>query len=133
MYGKVYAYMSATAIKWEDKESDDYSERNGWVDKDDLFSLEENRNDVRPLMSVDESDSEGLAEEIRDILGDCSLWFNNGDGTFYSGYESKDDGWTYTYAVHFKAKTYGALGVVETDWHPESDGGIAFKAESVSV
>lgn len=126
MPGKVYAFMTATAVKWEDPESEDYSERHGWIDREEMFELEESRNYVRPLVSVDLDETEELTEAIRDVLGDGSLWEDNGDGSFYGISESTDDdGWTFTYAVHFKLKTYGALGWVETEWHPENDGGIS--------
>lgn len=122
--GQIFAFITATAVSLEDDENS-RRERNGWIDREDMTELEESRNYVRPLISVDESDAETLAEEIRDVLGDGSLYEDNGDGTYYGITENVHDGWSFTYAVHFKRKYLGSAGYVEVAWHPENDGGIS--------
>lgn len=130
MSGKVYAFMTATAVKWEDDESEDYSERHGWIDPAEMTELQESRNYVSPAISVDLSETEELTEEIRGFFGGGGIWEDDGDGTFYGTWETTDDdGWTFTYALHFKLKTLGENGWVELPWHPEKDGGISLTPE----
>jgi hypothetical protein len=103
-------------------------EESGWIDC--AWSptvLQDSRNDVRPVVDVDESDTETLADEVRDALGWLEGGYeDNGDGTFYaSGSRSPmDEPWTYSYALHFVRKSLGPEGYVETAWHPVRDGGI---------
>ncbi|QZE11367.1 hypothetical protein SEA_FORREST_264 [Streptomyces phage Forrest] len=123
--GHIFAFMTGTAVSLDGGE-DEREERHGWIDKEwSMTVLHESRNDVAPLVSVDESDTETLTDEIRDVLGDGSLWDDNGDGSFYSQGESVEDGYAWTYAVHFKRKGGASEGFAETDWHPKTDGGIS--------
>ena len=123
--GHIFAFMTADAVSIDGTE-DEREERHGWIDKEwSMTVLHESRNDVSPLVSVEESDAETLADEIRDVLGDGSLYFDNGDGSFYAHDSTEEDGFSWTYAVHFKRKFLGSNGWIETDWHPETDGGIS--------
>ncbi len=130
---QIFAFMTATAVEIAPESEDSGIELDGWIDQEwSMTHLHDNRNDVPPLINLSESDTEGLAEEIRDILGDLSLWEDNGDGTFYSKTSRIEDGMEYTYAVHFKRKFIASDGGwAESDWHPESDGGISLTLESV--
>ncbi|WMI33869.1 hypothetical protein SEA_PATELGO_268 [Streptomyces phage Patelgo] len=113
----VVAYMTACAVSVDGGE-DEREERHGWIDREwSMTSLHDSREDVEPLFSVDSSEMEELAESVRDVLGDGSLYFDNGDGTFYGQGESVEDGFSWTYAVHFSENG--------EPWHPERDGGIS--------
>lgn len=107
---------------------EDPIEENGWVDRRwSATTLYDNRNDVSPVVDVDESDRETLEEDVRDALGWLEGGYNdNGDGTFYAAdsYQPYDEPWSYSYALHFKRKYLGANGYVEVPWHPVKDGGI---------
>ena len=130
--GKVYAFMSATAVELDGNE-DERGERNGWVDPSwSMGELHDSRNDVAPLMSTDESDTEELTDVVRDILGDGSLYEDNGDGSFYAMDSQTHDGWDFAYCIHFFVKDCINGVWQEIDWHPERDGGISL-SESVSV
>jgi hypothetical protein len=123
--GHIFAFMTGEAVSVDGGE-DEREERRGWIDREwSMTVLHESRNDVSPLVSLDESDTESLADEIRDILGDGSLYFDNGDGTFYGQSETMEDGFYWTYAVHFVRKGGASEGFQESPWHPESDGGIS--------
>lgn len=130
MSGKVYAFMTATAVEIRPDDENESIELNGWIDQDwSMVCLNDSRNDVQPLVNEWQDDTEELTEAVRDVLGDGSLWDDNGDGTFYSQQSRIEDGMEYTYAVHFHIRD--SLGN-ETDWHPETDGGIVLK-ETASV
>lgn len=125
MSGHIFAFMTGEAVSVDGGE-DEREERRGWIDREwSMTVLHESRNDVAPLVSLDESDTESLADEIRDILGDGSLYFDNGDGTFYGQSETMEDGFYWTYAIHFVRKGGASEGFAEMPWHPESDGGIS--------
>lgn len=112
----VVAFMTASAVSLDGTE-DDREERNGWIDREwSMTTLHDSREDVAPLFSVDSSEMEELADSVRDVLGDGSLWEDNGDGNYYAKGENQEDGFSWTYAVHFSEN-----GV---PWHPERDGGI---------
>lgn len=124
MSGHIFAFMTATAV--EIGPEDERNERYGWIDREwSMTDIHDSRNDVSPLVSLDESDTEALADEIRDVLGDGSLWEDNGDGSFYGKDERVEDGYSWTYVVHFKRKFFGSNGYAEIDWHPMRDGGIS--------
>lgn len=130
MSGKVYAFMTATAVEIRPDDENGGIELNGYIDQDwSMTTLNDSRNDVLPLVNEWQDDTEALEESVRDVLGDGSLWEDNGDGTFYSKDSRTEDGMDYTYAVHFHVKD--AIGN-ETPWHPETDGGIVLK-ETASV
>jgi hypothetical protein len=129
--GNIFAYITATAVSLDGNE-DEREKRRGYIDKEwSMTELHDSRNDVPMLMNVDESDIDALTEEIRDILGDGSLYFDNGDGNFYGQGESQEDGFSWTYCVHFKRKGAASENFAETAWHPEHDGGISLTLESV--
>lgn len=126
MSGHIFAFMTATAVEIAPDDENGGIELNGWVDREwSMTALHDSRNDVSPLMSLDESDTEALADEIRDILGDASLYFDNGDGNFYIHDSRTEDGMEFTYCVNFKRKFLGSNGWAEESWHPENDGGIS--------
>ena len=128
--GHIFAFMTATVTRHGESDSgDDYTAVSGWIDRNwSMTDLLESRNDVTPLISEDEN-SENLADYVRDVLGDGSLYEDNGDGTFIGQTETTDDdGRSWTYAVHFKRKYKGNDGPLdwcETSWHPMDDGGIS--------
>jgi hypothetical protein len=124
--GNVFAFMTGSAVEISPEDENGGVELNGWIDQSwSMTHLHDSRNDVRPLMNLDETDYEGLVDEIRDILGNGEMWEDNGDGSFYSKGSRTEDGMEYTYAVHFKLKSHSESGWIETDWHPERDGGIS--------
>jgi hypothetical protein len=125
MAGMVYAFMTADAVSLDGGE-DEREELNGWIDQDwSMTVLHDSRNDVLPLVKEWESDTEELTDSVRDVLGDGSLWEDNGDGTFYAMDSREDDGFSFTYAVHFFVKDCINGAWCETPWHPEKDGGIS--------
>lgn len=105
---------------------EDLLEESGWIDRSwSPRVLHDSRNDVRPVVDVDESDAETLAEEVTDALGWLEGGYNdNGDGTFYAAdsYKPCDEPWSYSYALHFVRKFYGSNGWTEKPWHPKSAG-----------
>lgn len=135
MSGHIFAHISCTRVNWDcdDVECDhdgcmDYpNEEHGWIDRSwSPTVLHDSRNDVSPVVSLDEGD-EDLAEEVRDALG----WLeggceDNGDGTFYASdsYHPYTETWSYDYAIHFTVKYHNGQGWVEHAWHPVKDGGI---------
>lgn len=132
---RIFAFMTATAVEIAPEAEDSGIELRGWIDKEwSMTTLHDSRNDVRPLMNVDETATDDLSEEISDILGDGSLWEDNGDGDFYSKETRIEDGYEYSYCVHFHRRFIASDGSwAETEWHPENDGGIVLSPESVSV
>ncbi|MDA3643796.1 hypothetical protein LZ318_11845 [Saccharopolyspora indica] len=120
MTAQIFAFMTASAHRFEEGCSDP-EEQHGWIDWSwSHTQLHESRNDVRPRIDSPEDD-EHLADEIRDLIGDATGWENNGDGTLYdqNPYESLEDGWDYTYAVHFSKKYHHATkGWVEERFDP---------------
>lgn len=106
---------------------EDLIQENGWIDRRwSSTVLYDSRNDVSPVVDAD-TDSEELADEVRDALGWLEGGFtDNGDGTFYAeeSYQPFDEPWDYSYALHFVRKYLGAKGYVEVPWHPVKDGGI---------
>ncbi|MET9385321.1 hypothetical protein ABZY09_30680 [Streptomyces sp. NPDC002928] len=105
---------------------EDALEEHGWIDRSwSVRVLHDSRNDVRPVVDVDESDAETLAEEITDALEWLEGGYeDNGDGTFYASdsYRPYDEPWSYSYALHFVRKFHGPNGWTEQAWHPKSAG-----------
>lgn len=106
---------------------EDPIEENGWIDRRwSPTVLHDSRNDATPVVDAD-TDSEELAEEVRDALGWLEGGYeDNGDGTFYAqdAYRPYTEPWSYRYAMHFVRKYLGDKGYVEVPWHPVKDGGI---------
>lgn len=111
---------------------EDAVEEHGWVDRSwNPRTLYDSRNDVRPVVSEDERDTEELTEAVRDALEWLPGGYeDNGDGTFYaSDSESPmDEPWDYTYALHFVRKTapheHGGTNPLdwrESPWVPPMD------------
>lgn len=133
--GQIKAYYTCTRVKWEcDDESCEHFgcvdypvEEHGWIDRRwSSRELYESRNDVSPVINLDES-HEDLADEVRDALGWLEGGFtDNGDGTFYASgdHQPYDEPWNYSYALHFTVKSLGPDGWFEKAWHPVRDGGI---------
>ena len=133
--GHIFAFITCTRVKWgqddEGNTCEDATEEHGWIDRSwSPYVLHDSRNDARPVVDVDLSDTETLADECRDALG----WLeggaeDNGDGTFYSadsytpyGVHTDDRGeWTYSYALHFTRKFLGPKGWTEEAWIPPMD------------
>ncbi len=115
---RIQAFVSASTVDL------DYPHRegNGWIDWGwSSTLLHENRDDVDPLVDIDETDSETLADEIPDAIGEVlGAYCNNGSGTFYGEDSENRDGVSYTYAVHFKRID----GYHETLWCPVEDGNL---------
>lgn len=130
--GHIFAFITCTRVMWPEGEdgnsSEDYIEEHGWIDRRwSATTLYDNRNDVSPVVDVDESDRETLEEDVRDALGWLEGGYDdNGDGTFYAAdsYQPYDQPWSYSYALHFVRKYLGANGYVEAPWHPAKDGGL---------
>lgn len=123
---KILAFMTATAVEIAGSE-DERGERNGWIDLDwSRTTMHDSRDDVTPLMNEDESDTTAVEEKVRDILGDGSLFADNGDGSFHEIDETKTDNESWTYVVHFSRQSLGLNGEwIDDPWHPETDGGIS--------
>lgn len=133
--GHIFGHLTGTRVRWETDENgdthEDPIEEHGWVDRSwSPYVLHDGRNDVRPVVDVDESDTEQLAEEVLDALGWLEGGYeDNGGGTFYSSgsympFHDNPEGWSYSYALHFTRKSYESRGYVERPWHPVEDGGI---------
>lgn len=120
---QIFCHMTATAVKWDDEYQDYPNERHGWIDRNwSRTVLFDSRNDTRPLINEPE-DSEDLADEIRDVMGEYGWWENNGDGTFYERDSyPESDGWHYSYAIHFTVKYNGEFGWTEAAWNPVTEG-----------
>lgn len=126
----IFAHLTCTRVRWTD-ESDEPVEEHGWVDSRwSMTEPYESRNYVAPVIGPIAVDDEDLEDEVRDALTLLPGGYeDNGDGSFYSAdsecpYLNNPEGWYYNYALHFTNKTYGALGWVETPWHPVRDGHI---------
>ena len=115
---QIQAFVSASTAELDHP----YRENNGWIDWGwSSTLLHENRDDVEPLIDIDEEDSEALADEIPDVLGIVlGAYCNNGSGTFYGQDSENHDGVSYTYAVHFKRVDE----TTETLWCPVEDGNL---------
>lgn len=116
---------------WDDMDYDagsdtvrleDMIEEHGWIDRSwSTTVLHDSRNDVRPVVDVDENDTETLTDEVQDALGWLEGGYNdNGDGTFYAAdsYKPFDEPWDYSYALHFVRKFHGPNGWTEESWTP---------------
>lgn len=118
----IFGFITATAVTWENGDSEEYAEEHGWVDLGwSRTELWESRNDVRPLVSCDENDPE-LMDYIREAFDDLPAgpYRDNGDGTWYGEGEHLDrKGTSYTYAFHLKRKHHDPRrGWVEDDFIP---------------
>ncbi len=125
----IYAYYACTRIKWEceDDSCDHFScmdypyEEHGWIDRHrSSRELHENRNDVRPIVGLNEA-SEDLKDEVLEAIG----WLEGGPelgfsetSTIYGreSYQPYDEPWHYSYAIHFVRKSYGDDGWPESEW-----------------
>ncbi|WPH58161.1 hypothetical protein SEA_LUCKYSOCKE_195 [Streptomyces phage LuckySocke] len=100
------------------------SEDNGWIDWGwSTTMLHKEREDVEPVLSIDESDTEALADEVPDIIAEVvGVCHNNGAGTFYAedAYVDMRTGVSYMYAIHFKRVDNDT----ETAWCPVEDGNL---------
>lgn len=123
--GQIFAHITATAVEFTGDESDDYTERHGWIDPMwSMTVLHDSRNDATAVINLPEDD-EDLGEQVRDALGDLSAYEDNGDGSFYAADSRDVDGVSWTYALHFRRKFFGPGGWTEQPWHPITDGGIS--------
>ena len=131
--GQIFAHYTCTRVMWEQDEdgmpvSDSPVEEHGWIDRRwSSTQLYDNRNNVSPVINLCEFSKEELAEEVEEALEWLEGGYeDNGDGTFYASesYQPYTEPWSYSYAIHFTRKYYGALGWVEQPWHPVKDGGI---------
>lgn len=122
---RIFAHYTCTRVRWEsDDEGDPYPdpvEEHGWIDRRwDPRELYESRDDVSPVIDLDEDD-EDLMDEVRDALGWLEGGYeDNGRGTFYSSdsYRPVDEPWSYSYAIHFTRKFFGPKGWAEESWVP---------------
>lgn len=98
------------------------AEGDGWIDWGwSTTMLHSEREDVEPVIEIDESDTEALADEIPDILAEVvGVYHNNGAGTFYAEDAYEREGVSYSYAIHFKRVD----GRTETAWCPVEDGNL---------
>lgn len=127
---RIFGVYTCTRVKWEcgDERCEhdgcvDYPiEEHGWIDRNwSATELFEHRNDVSPIVSLDESDPD-LMEEVREALGWLEGGFeDNGDGTFYAreSYQPLTEPWHYSYALHFVRKFHGPKGWTEERWIPD--------------
>lgn len=115
---RIQAFVTASTVDL------DYPHRegNGWIDWGwSSTLLHENRDDVDPLVDIDEDDDYALQNEIPDAIGEVlGAYTNNGSGTFYGEDAETRDGVSYTYAVHFKRVDRDT----ETLWCPVEDGNL---------
>lgn len=114
----IQAFVTASTVDL------DYPHRegDGWIDWGwSSTLLHSERDDVDPVISIDETDREALEDEIPDIIGEVlGAYTNNGAGTFYAEDAETRDGVSYSYALHFKRiddKT-------ESAWCPVEDGAL---------
>lgn len=134
--GRVFAFMTGERVTTESAKHGDAAEH-GWVSPTySRTTFFDSRNDVAPVMSED-TDSDELADAVRDALDELGVYTDNGNGTFYSAdaidyfdYYSPEG--SYSYAIHFVVKyrtgraTPGMGNVpeyAERAWHP-ADAGI---------
>lgn len=115
---QIQAFVTASTVDL------DYPHRegNGWIDwgwSSTLLHAE--REDVEPVLSINEDDRESLESEIPDILAEVvGFYHNNGAGTFYAQDAETRDGVSYSYAIHFKRID----SHTETAWCPVEDGSL---------
>lgn len=118
--GRIFAHYTVSRVMWEDG-CDDPVKEYGWIDRRwSRSQLYDSRNDVSPVISLDEDD-EDLMDEVRDALEWLEGGYeDNGCGMFYSreSYNPSDEPWSYSYALHFTRKYYGAKGWTEEPWVP---------------
>lgn len=114
---EIQAFVTASTVNL-----DTGAEGNGWIDWGwSTTMLHSEREDVEPVITIDESDTEALANEIPDILAEVvGVYFNNGAGTFYAEDEYTHEGVSYSYAIHFKRVDERT----ETAWCPCEDGNL---------
>lgn len=116
----IQAFVTASTV------DRDYPHRegNGWIDWGwSSTLLHASRDEVEPVLSIEETDREALQDEIPDVLAEVvGVYHDNGAGTFYAqdAYVDKVTGIHYTYATHFKRVD----GDSETLWCPSEDGGL---------
>lgn len=129
MSDHIYAWFTADRVRWEEDSEDPITE-NGWVDWSwSPYVLHDGRNDVRPAVDST-TDAEDFQDDVREALGRLEGGYeDNGDGTFYSRdsytpLHDNPEGWSYTYALHFRRKYLGPKGWTEEAWHPVRDGGL---------
>jgi len=126
--GQIFAHYTGTRVRWEHDEDgfpfEEPTEEHGWVDRSwSPYILEECRNDVRPIISLDENHPD-LREEVEEALEWLEGGYeNNGDGTFYSRetYQPSGELWGYSYAIHFVRKFFGPNGWTEEPWSPPAE------------
>lgn len=121
--GHVFLFLTGEQTTEESAAHGDW-ENSGWVDpRWNRYEFYDNRNYVRPLVSLDEDDPD-LGEEIRDALSqylpggpevDVSP---NGYGVVSTLYGRDSDNpydreGSYTYAIHAKLKYYNGEEYVE--------------------
>lgn len=114
---RIFAFMTGNYVDPDSDVEADFDER-GWIDPSwSTVTLFDNRNDVSPLLNMDEDDPD-LQEYIDDIT---TGYTNDGDGTFYSVDSTQDmtTGWHWSYAIHFKRKFFGPKGWTEENYVPE--------------
>ncbi len=101
-------------------------EDHGWIDWGwSTTMIHGDREDVEPVLSIDENDTEALANEIPDILSEVvGVYHNNGAGTFYAEDAYESAGVSYSYAIHFKRVDERT----ETAWCPCEDGNLELDA-----
>jgi hypothetical protein len=133
--GRLYAYVTGERITPESA-SEGMAEESGWVDWTySGTTLQESRNDVRPLISVDVTElrhgrdyGHGLTDtpqevrqEVLDAIRAVIGYADSSDqGTIYSADSTIWDyisGDTHTYAVHVFVKHNTARGYVESPVH----------------
>lgn len=115
---RIQAFVTASTVDLDHP----HREGDGWVDWGWSRSmLHSAREDVEPVIDIDESDTEALANEIPDILAEVvGVYHNNGAGTFYAEDSENIAGASYTYALHFKRVD----NTTETAWCPVDDGNL---------
>lgn len=115
---RIQAFVTASTVDLDYP----YREGNGWIDWGwSSIRLHENRDDVDPVIDIDETDREALTDEIPDIIGEVlGAYYNNGAGTFYGEDSRERNGVSYSYALHFKRIDERT----ESDWCPVEDGSL---------
>lgn len=137
--GQIFAHYTCSRVMWEEDEEgfpfEEPTEEHGWIDRRwSSTQLYESRNDVSPVINLDE-ESEELPDEVRDALGWLDGGYeDNGNGTFYASesYQPYTEPWHYSYAIHFsrKSRDHATGEWVERSWHPVRDGGISLKGNA---
>lgn len=115
---RIQAFVTASTVDL------DYPHRegNGWIDWGwSSVLLHENREDVEPVIDIDESDRDAVTDEIPDVIGEVlGAYYNNGSGTFYAEDAYEREGVSYSYALHFKRVD----DKTESAWCPVEDGNL---------